>query len=507
MTELETFEHDAGSLIEQYHSYWLGLSASERLLMKDFMSSPMHNCNRQVLELGSYLGSLFKNNKNVDLTNEALIKKYSAGRKSDPFSVHGSKFIEQLETLIGLIESFLVYQQVMSEKLVYQRMLVKSLKERKNNDLFLKAAADFRTSLNKSQFTIMVAADKWWLEHQCYYHKYIDHNSAQSIFDRNIAAFETFNHVTFMRNYLEMLNRNAANEPNIEQFDRTFEHILASKTKFPTLINLYITMIKILKCTKETPSPDYFDFKQTFFKGQYELAKVDQLILAKTCSNYLYLVYTQLGSPWLDETFEWQEYISQKGLFAIDGTISDDEYLNFYLIALALKKKEELDFFQARYTKMLDQKVRDQVLSLCQTAALQKENKIEEALELLNTAFPLNSKKTLKYDLRAKELRVMLSYEIMLIRQKDGDTVDELERNIDNLKKFCQRLIDSNRLSEERAAQHVNFRLVASKLFLLQNKSSKEERNVILQDIQKLIDNNAPLSYRLWILKQLSLLG
>jgi hypothetical protein len=507
MTEAETFEHEARNLIEQYHSYWLALSATEQVHLKDFIVSPMHKCNRQAQELSAYLSISFKNNKIVNLGNETLIRSYSSGRKTDHLSVHWSKFVEQLTTLLDLIERFLVYQQVMSEKLVYQRLLVKSLKERKNNDLFLKAAADFRTSLNKTQLTIMVAADKWWLEHQCYYHKYTDHSTAQSIFDRNIAAFETFNQVTFLRNYLELLNRNVPNEPMIEQFDLAFERILAAQAKFPTLIELYITMIKILKYTDEIPCPHYFHFKKTFFNGQYELAKVDQLVLAKTCSNYLYMVYAQLGSPWLDETFEWYEYLSQKGLYGLDGTTSEDEYMNFYLVALALGKKKALDFFQETYNKMLDQKVKDQVLNLCQTSALQKENKIEEALELLNKAFPLNSPKSLKYDLRAKELRVMLSYEIMLIRQKDGDTVDDLERNIDNLKKFCQRLIDSNRMSEERAAQHLNFRLVASKLFLLQNKSSKEERNAILQDIQKMIDNNAPLSYRSWILKQLSLLG
>lgn len=507
MIEAETFEQDAQNLIEQYHTYWLGLSTKERASLKDFIDSPMHKCNGQVKEFGSFLSVSFKNNKIVNLNDEALIRRYSSGRKTDALSVHRSKFLEQLATLIDLIERFLVYQQAISDKLVYQRLLVKSLKERKNNDLFLKAAADFRTSLNRSQLTIMVAADKWWLEHQCYYHKYIDHAAAQSVFDGNIAAFETFIQLTFLRNYLELLNRNAQNEQMIEQFDPAFERILATQAKFPTLIKLYITMIKILKCADELPSPDYSDFKKIFFSAEYEIAKVDQLILAKACSNYLYIVYAQLGSPWLDEVFEWYDYLSQKGLYGLDGTAAEDEYMNFYLVALALGKKEELNYFRETYTKMLDQKVRDQVLSLCQTSALQKENKIEEALELLNSAFPLNSPKSLKYDLRAKELRVMLNYEIMLIREKDGETVDELERNIDNLKKFCQRLIESNRLSEERAVQHLNFRIVAYKLFSLQNKSSKEERSAILQDIQKMIDNNAPLSYRSWILKQLAKLG
>ena len=62
MAEAETFEHDAGNLIEQYHSYWLGLNTSEQSLLEDFISSPMHKCNRQAQELGAYLSTLFKNN-------------------------------------------------------------------------------------------------------------------------------------------------------------------------------------------------------------------------------------------------------------------------------------------------------------------------------------------------------------------------------------------------------------------------------------------------------------
>lgn len=198
------------------------------------------------------------------------------------------------------------------------------------------------------------------------------------------------------------------------------------------------------------------------------------------------------------------KYLSQKGLYGFDGNASDDEYLNFFLIALALEKKEELSYFQETYTKLLDQKIKDQVLNLCQTYVLQKEHNISEALNLLENTFPLNSKKSLKYDLRAKELRVMLNYENMLILKKDGDTVDELERNIDNLTKFCQRLIDGDHLSENRAAPHKNFRRVAAKLFLLQSKVSDDEKKAILQDIQKMLDSHAPLSHRSWINKQLA---
>lgn len=266
MTEAENPEQLAQHLFEQYHAFWNCLSIKERSVLKDFMNSPFHKCNQQVLKLAEFLNASFKNNKIVDLKNETLIRKYSSGLMADSLPLHWSKFVQQLSTLLDLIERFLVYQQAIGDKLVYQRLLVKSLKERKNNDLFLKAAADFRTSLNKTPLTIMVAADKWWLEHQCYYDKYTNHSTTQGFFDRNIAAFNTFSQVTTLRNYLELLNRNVSDEAVIEQYNLAFESILAKQVKPPTLIKLYSTLIKILKGKEELPGPNYLDFKNIFSK-------------------------------------------------------------------------------------------------------------------------------------------------------------------------------------------------------------------------------------------------
>lgn len=143
---------------------------------------------------------------------------------------------------------------------------------------------------------------------------------------------------------------------------------------------------------------------------------------------------------------------------------------------------------------------------MCKSYALQRQQKIDEALKLLEDTFPPSSKKHLKYDIRAKELKVILCYENVLAKKGEGKTIDDLERNIENLKKYCKRLLRDDFLTEQTAAPHRNFHRVAAKFYLVQSKDTFDKKKVLIQKIQKLLTQKEPISNRTWIKKQLALL-
>lgn len=504
MPEYENLHDQALDRLKQYRAFWEVLTSKERLALVEFIKAPMHKCNRYVAELAAHLNIALKNDRVTLLTDEKLISRYSSGRKTDSAATHLSKLTQQFDTLLKLIEQFIVYTHVLNDKHTYQKALVKSLKERNNHGLFLKAAADFRTSLNKTPLTLMVAADKWWLEHQCYYDTYADLSNGSNTFEQNINSFDTFYELTILRNYMEMFNRNVPSTELIEKFDYPFESIAKGDIeKKPTVAKLYLEMINILKTKSEIPNQYYLDFKASFHKAQ-QLAKVDLFILSKTCVNYLSGLYYQFGLPWLDELFEWLMFQYNNGLYAVEGGMSDGDYLNFFLVAQALEKYEFLEQFKKSHSKLLDISIKDQVLALCQSYTFLREKKIMEAWDLLEEVFPLNSPKQVKYDLRVKELRVMLCYENFLLDQADEDKKEGVVKTIDNLNKYFQRLVEGDHLSKERTSPHINFRWVVSKLYYYYKKTNENEKVTILIEILNLLNSNAPFSNRFFINQQLS---
>ena len=495
--------------IENYHTFLGCLKTKEHSTFIEFVKAPIHGFKEDVVGLAIFLDPRVKNNKATLLEDTSLIRRFSSVRGTQSISPHLNSLVQKLKILLELIERFIVYNQVVTDKPLRQRALVKGLKERNSNGLFLQAANDFRSSLNKAQLSVAVAEDKYWLEKECYFRKQANHTTDPEVFDRNIKAFELFNQLATLRNYIAILNRNIVDAQRAKQYDLTFNAIVEQveqQTTYPVLIKLYIAIINILKTNNELPSPFYEAFKTSFYAAEHELTRTDQFTLVKICINHLAHVYYQLDEPWLKEIFEWMKYLSEKMLYSVEEAISDGEYLNFYLVAQALDEMDVLADFEQKYSKYLSKEVKAQVLDLCKSYSLQRQQKIDEALKLLEDTFPPNAKKHLKYDIRAKELKIMLCYENVLAKKGEGKTIDDLERNIENLKKYCKRLLRDDFLTEQTAAPHRNFHRVAAKFYLIQGKDTFDKKKVLIQKIQKLLTQKEPISNRTWIKKQLALL-
>ena len=150
--------------IENYHAFLACLKSNEHSAFIEFVKATIHGVKEDVVDLATYLEHGMNNTQIHLLDDPTLIRKFSSVRGTQKTSAHLTGLYQKLAILLELIERFIVYNQVLTDKPLRHRALVKGLKERNSNGLFLKAANDFRSSLNKAQLSVVVAEDKYWLE-------------------------------------------------------------------------------------------------------------------------------------------------------------------------------------------------------------------------------------------------------------------------------------------------------------------------------------------------------
>lgn len=489
------------NLLDTFLSYWYTLDMKEWSAFNAFAASPMHKKNQHSVSLVERIKEALRKDT-TELRGEDLILRYTSAKASDAMPIKMQALANEFQTLIDLIKKYLAYKQLMENPLDFQRMLTKSLKQRNNNELFQQNVKCFEQKLSEMPLTIMVASDQWWLAHQSYYHQHTEQISNPHVFQENLKAYDQLHLLTLLRNYLEYLNRNQRTvERDDFELEKKIKFILHQSKPSNVLAQLYHLVISLFKSSDEDQSKHYHQFKETYPRVNLQIAKADRLVLVKTVINYLSILHYQYGGQtWLFEVFYWMQRLNKEELYEFEGSISDDEYLNFSLTALAIGDLRAFKQFEIKYSTLLDPKIKAHVLGLCKAYFLEKEHKVDEALALLNQYFPLGSKEELKYNLRAKELRVMLCYEI-----DDADMPNILY----NLFKFCQRLIEKELMTALAVAPHFNFYEVVKNLDRYKNPDPDkkvQQQEQALKEIKQRIQAEEQIANRSWIERKLAVI-
>lgn len=488
---------DAQNLIDSFVNYWYTIHFKEWSHYIDFISASIHKKNKHTSNLAGRIKEVMKE-KDPILFIEDLFLKFTPARANYSIKSKQKALIDELKNLIDLTKKYLVYKQAIDSPIDFQRLLTKRLKRRNDNGLFQQTVNDFELILNADEIrsTIMISLERWWLAHQTYYHQYTEQISDSAVFQRNLEAYEAFHQLVILRNYLEHLNRNQRTiEVDYYKLQEKANYILAEiHDNANPILKLYSQLIKTLREYQDHLHDNYYLFKTLYTQFGAQLAPVDQLVLAKTAINYLQRPhYKHGGKTWLKEIFKWMQYLNSENLYEFEGTISDDEYLNFSLVAIALDDFKALEQFEAKYAPILDSDYKDHVLGLSKVYYLQKKQNNREAREILDKWFPLNSSEELKYNLRAKVLRVMLSLE-------NGET--ELSDVLYNLFKFCKRLIEKQIMTENAVQPYFQFHEVVKQLnkYYHPNPNKKEaNKKQALEKLNILMASNDEVAHRLWL--------
>lgn len=489
------------NLLETFLSYWYTLNIKEWSAFNAFVASPIHKKNGYSVKLIERIKEALRKGT-TELRGEDLIARYTSAKTNDPMPIKMQALVEEFNTLIDLTKKYMAYNQMVENPLEFQRLLTKNLKRRNNNELFQQAAQTFSESLEEVPLTIMVAADQWWLAHQSYYHQYTEQISNPFIFQENLKAQDQLQQLILLRNYLEHLNRNQRTfEKDHYQLEAKVNFMFQQSEPSPGLAQLYLQVIKLFVANEEEQSKNYHLFKGTYPEYNLQIAEADRLVLIKTVINYLTrLHYKHGGQSWLYEMFYWMQRLNKEELYEFEGSISDDEYLNFSLTALAIGDLRAFKQFEAKYSPLLDPKIEERVLELCKAYYLEKEQKMKEALDVLDAHFQLGSREELKYNLRAKGLRTILCYEM---------DAPDLPKVLYNLFKFCQRLIEKELMTAQAVAPHFRFHEAVKAMDLYNNPDPNrkaQQQQQATETIKTLMASNEGIANRTWLEQKIALL-
>lgn len=492
------------ALLQKYLRLWALLSPKEWNGFIVFVQSPIHKDNRYSAKLIERIKEALRKGSKA-LRGDELITKYTSARTIDGMAIKLQKLEQAFKTLITLIRQYMAYVEMADHPLMLQQLLVQNLKRRQNNEVFQEAVEQLDQLLKREPLSLLIAADQWWLANQRYYHQYAEQFSDHTLFRKNLEAFDELYQLGILRNYLEGLNR-GLNLTEEDDYDlRAQVKAMWGRGIMSTPVaELYQLMIQVLELGGEKGLELYAQFDQTYVEKNRQLAPIDRFILTKVRINYLGQMYYETGEvSWLKQAFEWMQYACTEELYDLEGTISDDEYLNYAVVAQALGEGEAYQVFAQKYQNYLDPSIREQVLGLCNAYLLRDQGKRDAALKELDDFFPMRSQEELKYNLRAKDLRVMLYYEQMVQEDNNDASISALTRSLDNLSKFCKRLIQNSILKEDAVRPHQRFRKIVQVMDRWHGQTEAAKRQEALEELEVLMTVKDVVANRMWLKREI----
>ncbi|AEE52732.1 hypothetical protein [Haliscomenobacter hydrossis] len=409
---------------------------------------------------------------------------------------------ESLKDLFQILKDYLVYAESSKNPQVYHRLLVKSVRERNRGDLFQSVGDEFARYLKKVPSTIAVAADQWWLDHQRYYNQYTDHTP--ELFLQNLQSLETFNQLLVARNYLELLNQGLTKAvEDTFALQQKMELVIKYGEPVNETVLLYRHLIETIQGGDQINL--YHTFVDVYHRHETQISKEDRLILAKMAINYLYIRYHKTGErAMLEAIFGWMKIMSDQDLYNFEGTIHDAEYINFFMVARSTGELAAYHKFREKHLSFLEPGVREQVDALCTAFLHFDAQEYTQALSILLETFPPGSQEKLKYNLRAKVLRIMVQYAFK--NQGISTADDDLIRSIDNFGQYCRRLLEKKIMNKKTIEPHQQFQKIALLLAKFEG-SPEEEKPIQLARMKEKLSSTTPIAYRSWLEEEINKLG
>jgi len=402
----------------------------------------------------------------------------------------------RLSELTKLAEKFLVLKAAESETAEYNKLLLSELKKRNLNDYYEKKINDYRSELENALVKEMRLEE--YLNVNSEYFNYLNSLPDSKITGEQFLRTNDFKFSLFILGMLDFLIQ-------IEELKKVKS--LASGNYLEEIL-LKFNFSEILKFIKENVSDIYplvaFHFhiynsmkeplKQTHYKKAKKIFENDLTQIPENYRMNFYnkLIYINLDLINLQETSHYTELFRlinsklKEGLFSDieDKNFDKNEFRNYILVALSLKKYKWIENFIDKFGSKLPAEFRDDSIYFGNALLLYHKKEYLQSLELLNKL-----KKTNPYFyIDASRLKLKVSYDLNQI----DDCYIELRRIMEFMR-------------QDRKVQFLLIKYTKefcrSYRLLLNLKQNPTKKNLLNLEFEL---NKGKLAGRRWIKKKIS---
>ena len=470
-------------------------SRDELKEFNDFVRSPFHNSNKNVIKLFEFVRKAYPEFSSEILTKEKLFKRLYPGKK------YNDTVMRILSSdLLSLSEEFIAYKRYTGRAFDKTKFLLEELKERKLWSLFTKHEREAGNILKSSGISI----EHYFLNS---YHResskidFLISRDRQSESGLNLvkkseylicfALTNILNIVQELSEYEEVLNEKpefmlAAEFLRSIDLERVMKYMKDNGYEYYEIIEIYFLMYKCL--FEKEASKNYARLREAIEKNLEKFSREEQFnlfLILESC--YLTLMrYGQIRK--YDELLEVYELMLKHEIFSVSTRdyMQANLFRNIFYTAVVVGKYSWAEKFISDFSGYLLPEQKEDMINYSSAILKFERKKYEEALGYIakvNYGFFV-------FKFEARVLMMKIYYEMKLFEAL-GSLIDA----------FSHFLAKNKIVSEIYKEQFMNF-LKFLKILIKYSQSHREGISTDIHELKKYVENTHLSINKRWILEK-----
>jgi hypothetical protein len=470
-------------------------SPAELKEFKDFVRSPFHNKNKNVIKMYDLVRKYAPGFENKKLAKGAVYKKLFPGKTYNDAVIR-----ILISDLIRLAEEYISYSRFQRDPLEESMLVIKEMRDRKLHSLFEKAYKEAESRLNLRNITSQnLLLDKMRLERERVEHNiYNDRQKLNSCHQQNFGEYLIS---YFLINLFELRHdlhvQKDLYNANFEfdmistffrsfDFDTYIRYLKDNSFKYYYIVNLYYQM----HMADMFPDEDkyYYEFRKELESNLDKLSKSEKQSLYLKLESLIIQKIERGNREYYSDLLELYRILLKHGLYKEEGDpfMRVEMFRNIMFTGLFLKDFEWTEKFISEYVNELTTEHRDNMyyLSLANLYFAKKE--FEKALEnIIKVNYQLF---VLKADVKVITLKIYFE-------------LKQIESAISAADTFSKFVLNNRNISELFKDRYLSFLKFYRRLLGIYNENGPLEK---IEFLRKQILQSAEVLSKSWLLEKLS---
>jgi hypothetical protein len=454
------------------------LSEDELKRLKKFLNSPYFNTNDTVNQLFSYCAPLYPTFPKKKVEKEKIHQVLFPDLEMD------EKRIRKLfSKLSGLIEQFLVLEEVQQDQELQRRLLLKGL-GRHHLDRFLQRETD---QLLRSLKQKAVRGAEYFGDLFSMYQFIASHQLTGKLtftnehLNQSLKMLDSYFTLSVYRFYCDFINRRhllKGQTFSAQYIDRVLELTETHFQKEEDIYKLYFQLANLLQSPQEKAL--YYSTKDLLLRNFTKIGKTDQQILFYSLLNYVSLVIREFDSTFIHQMIDLYKIGLEYDVFLFSDRMSDTTFINIVMVMAGTRQYKWTEQFIEDYQKYLEPHIQPSAIPLAKAVLLHKQSKFEEVIANLQGVRHVNY----SYGLRGRSYLLRSYFEVVIHPDSTIDYTDPLFSLLDSFRRYLDRI---KGLPPRRKNSYVLLIKYTRQLLRMKDdpNATRDEKAALIEEIEK----------------------